>query len=141
MVFILAAATEGLTFILIYLFLPDYPRKEAAKGHPSDYISAVRSIWRIAFHEPMMVQNWPLALISCLLASAFWSNTTFILAASPFDFSTLRIGLVALSGIAGALTSPLSGLMTDKLLHWVRIFLKKSDSADRFALDLRHPSF
>lgn len=121
--FAVAAASEGLAFILLYLFLPDYPRKTPLPGHPTTYLDAMKSTVRIAFTEPVVAQCWPLAFTSCMLAVSFWSNATFILAESPFSFTTLQIGLVSLAGLSGTLSSPISGRTTDILLHWVRIFL------------------
>lgn len=118
-VYAVAAAQEGIVLILLYAFLPDIPAKPRTADSPKNYPAMLWSTARLVIHEPVMLQTFFLTVLSSYVSTAYWNNLTFILSSNPYGFSTDKISLMSLAGAGGALSSPLAGLLADKLLPYV----------------------
>src|SRR6202007_3483436 len=71
---------------------------------------------------PEPVLRWRALIAACGFGSfgAFWTTVTFLLSSPQYGFSQLEIGLFALVGAAGAITSMAGGRVLDKRpeLRW-----------------------
>jgi len=80
----------------------------------------LRGVLDIARAEPAL--RWRSLIAACGFGSfgAFWTTVTFLLSGPQYGFSQLAIGLFALVGAAGAITSLAGGRVLDKrpALRW-----------------------
>ncbi|KAL8946685.1 MAG: hypothetical protein Q9222_006951 [Ikaeria aurantiellina] len=117
----LGFALQYLIFLLLFLFMPDYP-----STNPSgmNYFRVLYSIFDIFIHHPLLIQ-------ACLVGSCtsatflnFWTTLTFLLSAPPYEYSTLVIGLFALIGIASMFLGPVySRYVTDRFIPLFSVVL------------------
>ena len=111
-IYIVAAV---LNIILIFALRKRIPT--APGGVKMPYPKLILSV----FTEARRVPNvGPVLLIGgfgfCAL-QLFWTAITFLLAAPPFGYNTLEIGLVSLVGVAGALIAAKVGGLMDRGRH------------------------
>ena len=87
---------------------------ELAPTAPIPYPGLLRSVFTtVAEHRAVP----PTLLISATVFavfSLFWTSTTYLLTAAPFNYSVTRIGLVGLAGLAGALAARQAGGLHDR---------------------------
>ena len=121
-VFWLSVALQYTIWILLYLFMPDYP-----SSNPSglNYFKMLWSMLIMLTKHPVLVQgelpthitfktklktdHHPACFITFLTAAtftSFWTTLTFLLSGDPYNYSTLVIGLFALVGIVSMLIGP-----------------------------------
>lgn len=121
-VFWLSVALQYTIWILLYLFMPDYP-----SSNPSglNYFKMLWSMLVMLTKHPVLVQgespkhmiyktklnidHRPACFITFLTAATFtnfWTTLTFLLSGDPYNYSTLVIGLFALIGIVSMLIGP-----------------------------------
>ncbi|KAF3938210.1 hypothetical protein ABW19_dt0203655 [Dactylella cylindrospora] len=94
-----------LIFGLLWLFMPDYPRK----NRDLSYYGIIWSMFKLVATEPVLVQA---SLNGLFLAGTFmlyWTTLTFLLASPPYEYSSSIIGLFGLIGVAAILTTPWIG--------------------------------
>lgn len=100
-------------FILLYLFLPDYPSKNP------DGVNYLRMMWSIVhmyFTEPLLVQACLINFLMSSIFTSFWTTLSFLLSSPPFNYDSLTIGLFALIGIFVICWGPVySRLIVDKI--------------------------
>jgi predicted MFS family arabinose efflux permease len=110
-----AAAAMALTAIMLRRALPDHGPQLAIS-----YRAQLRGVLDIAFAEPAL--RWRSLIAVCGFGSfgCFWTTVTFLLASPQYGFSQLEIGLFALVGAAGAITSLAGGRALDSRpgLRW-----------------------
>src|SRR3984957_1460586 len=115
MVYGIAAAFMALTAVMLRRALPDHGPQLAIT-----YREQLRGVLDIARAEPVL--RWRSLIAACGFGSfgAFWTTVTFLLAGPQYGFSQLAIGLFALGGAAGAVTSLAGGRVLDKRpeLRW-----------------------
>lgn len=111
----IAAVFMALTAITLRRALPDHGRQLEIS-----YKDQLRGVLAIARAEPVL--RWRSLIAACGFGSfaAFWTTATFLLASSQYGFSQLDIGLFALVGAAGAVTSLVGGPALDRWpgLRW-----------------------
>jgi predicted MFS family arabinose efflux permease len=104
----IAAAFMALTAIMLRRALPDHGPQLAIS-----YREQMRGVLRVARDEPAL--RWRSLIAACGFGSfaCFWTTVTFLLAGPQYGFSQLDIGLFALVGAAGAVTSMAAGRVLD----------------------------
>jgi len=111
----IAAIFMALTAIMLRRVLPDHGRQLEIS-----YREQLRGVLAIARAEPVL--RWRSLIAACGFGSfaAFWTTATFLLAGPQYSFSQLDIGLFALVGAAGAVTSLVGGRALDRWpnLRW-----------------------
>ncbi len=110
-----AAVFMALTAGTLRRALPDHGPQLAIS-----YRAQLRGVLDIARAEPVL--RWRSLVAACGFGSfaCFWTTVTFLLSGPQYDFSQLDIGLFALVGAAGALTSLAGGRVLDSRprLRW-----------------------
>jgi predicted MFS family arabinose efflux permease len=111
----IAAVLMALTAVMLRRVLPDH-----APQLTITYREQLRGVLDIARAEPVL--RWRSLIAACGFGSfgAFWTTVTFLLSGPQYGFSQLAIGLFALVGAAGAITSMAAGRVLDKRpgLRW-----------------------
>ena len=111
----IAAVLMALTAVMLRRVLPDH-----APQLTISYREQLRGVLDIARAEPAL--RWRSLIAACGFGSfgAFWTTVTFLLSGPQYGFSQLAIGLFALVGAAGAITSLAGGRVLDKRpeLRW-----------------------
>ncbi|KAI1812598.1 major facilitator superfamily domain-containing protein [Poronia punctata] len=109
----LALGAQYLTFIMLFLTLPDYPAKNQGLG----YFEGLWKMGIMVVTEPLLVQACLMGFLLSAAFTNFWTTLTFLLASPPYNYSSLNIGLFALIGIAVISLAPVwSRLITDRFV-------------------------
>ncbi len=110
-----AAVFMALTAVVLRRALPDHGPQLSIS-----YRRQLRGVLDIARTEPAL--RWRSLIAACGFGSfaCFWTTVTFLLSGPQYGFSQLDIGLFALVGAAGAITSLAGGRALDKRprLRW-----------------------
>ena len=110
-----AAVAMALTTIMLRRALPNHGRQLSIT-----YRAQLRGVLDVARAEPAL--RWRSLIAACGFGSfgCFWTTITFLLASPQYGFSQLEIGLFALVGAAGAITSLAGGRAVDArpALRW-----------------------
>ena len=111
----IAAAGMALTAVTLRRALPDHGPQLAI-----GYREQLRGVLDVARAEPAL--RWRSLMAACGFGSfaCFWTTVTFLLAGPKYGFSQLDIGLFALVGAAGAMSSLAAGwaLGRRQALRW-----------------------
>lgn len=102
-VYFLSLALQYLIFILLWLFMPDYPSTNPAG---LNYFKMLWSIAVMLMEEPVLVQACVVAVCVSTTFTNFWTTLTFLLAGEPYGYDPVQIGLFALIGIASIMCGP-----------------------------------
>ncbi|KAJ3513444.1 hypothetical protein NLJ89_g2943 [Agrocybe chaxingu] len=113
-VYYTAFGAQCLAFLCLHFILPDYP----AKNGDLPYWKIHWSMAKLAVTEPIAVQVILINLGASACFAYFWVTLTFLLGASPYNYSTLEIGLFGFIGMAGVAGGPLSGRLIDRMHPW-----------------------
>src|ERR1700751_5624303 len=99
-----AAVFMALTAVMLRRVLPDHGPQLAIS-----YWEQLRGVLDVVRAEPVL--RWRRLIAACGFGSfgAFWTTVTFLLSSPQYGFSQLEIGLFALVGAAGAITSMAGG--------------------------------
>lgn len=101
-------------FGMLWLYMPDYP---STNPEGINYFRVLWSIVTLVFQEPVLVQACLTGGFTSMTFTSFWTTLTFLLSASPYDYSPLTIGLFALIGILGmCFGPPYSRFVIDKFV-------------------------
>jgi predicted MFS family arabinose efflux permease len=103
-----AAAMLAMTALLAWR-LPTH-RQSAGLSYPR-LLGSVLSLLR---DEPVLRLRAFMGATAFAAFSVLWTSMAFLLAASPYGFSSATIGLFGLVGAAGALSAPLTGRLGDR---------------------------
>jgi len=110
-----AAVAMALTTIMLRRALPDHGAQLSIT-----YRAQLRGVLDVARAEPAL--RWRALIAACGFGSfgCFWTTITFLLASPQYGFSQLEIGLFALVGAVGAVTSLAGGRAIDArpALRW-----------------------
>ena len=119
-VYWMSLGLQYLIFILLWLFMPDYP----ATNPGMNYFRILWDILLMIPQHPVLVQACLAGLLCSAPFTSFWTTLTFLLAGQPYHYDSLTIGLFGLIGIAGMLISPIwARRMTDRFVpHFSIIF-------------------
>lgn len=95
--------------VLMYLFMPDYPATtpQPATKTLKQYPSTLLNIVTLFPRHPVLVQVSVLSFLTFFTVASFWTTLTFLLSGSPYNYSTLTIGLFGLIGASTLLLGPL----------------------------------
>jgi predicted MFS family arabinose efflux permease len=116
----LAFGLQYLIFVLMWLFMPDYPRTNTG----INYFKLLWSIVTMLGKHPVLVQSCLVAIFTAATFTSFWTTLTFLLAGDPYNYSPVIIGLFALIGFVPFFFSPLfARLITDKFVPVFSVIL------------------
>ncbi|KAF3767919.1 MFS general substrate transporter [Cryphonectria parasitica EP155] len=108
-----AFAAQYCIFILLFLFLPDYP---STNPGGLNYFHMMWSIVYMFLTEPLLVQACLINFLMSSIFTSFWTTMSFLLSSPPFNYDSLEIGLFALIGIFIICWGPVySRLVIDKI--------------------------
>ncbi len=119
-VYWLALGLQYFVFVLLWWFMPDYPRTNT----DMNYFRILLDMIKMLFRHPVLVQACLTGMLTSAPFSSFWTTLTFLLAGKPYNFPSLTIGLFGLIGIAAMLVSPVyASLVTDRFVpHFSVLF-------------------
>ncbi|MFG2358754.1 MFS transporter [Streptomyces sp. NPDC048521] len=89
--------------------LPAMPSRTST-SYPALLASVITTVRR---HRPVQV-TLVLGAVAMMVFTLFWTALTFLLSATPFDWSATQIGLISLVGLAGALVAQRAGRLHDR---------------------------
>ncbi|KAH7170652.1 major facilitator superfamily domain-containing protein [Dactylonectria macrodidyma] len=108
-----ACGAQYLLAFTLFGFMPDYPSTNP------DGLNYFRALWSIPYMmltEPVLIQACLIAFcLSCIFTS-FWTTLTFLLASSPFEYSSLQIGLFSFTAVATIVMIPFIGRVIDRFV-------------------------
>jgi predicted MFS family arabinose efflux permease len=117
----LSCGLQYLIFILLWLFMPDYP---STNPGGLNYFKMLWSILVMLTEFPVLVQACFISFLTSATFTNFWTTLTFLLAGKPYNYSPLPIGLFGLIGIMGMFFSPIyARLITDKYVPWISVLV------------------
>lgn len=119
-VYWMALALQYVIFVLLWLFMPDYPATNPGMNYFRILIDIVKMLGR----HPVLVQACLAALLTSAPFTSFWTTLTFLLAGEPYHYSSLTIGLFGLIGISGMLMAPIyARTVTDRFVPHFSVFV------------------
>ena len=98
----LALGLQYLIFILLWLFMPDYPRTNTDVS----YFHILWSLFLMIRKHAVLAQASLISFSVSACFTSFWTTLTFLLSGPPFHYTTLVIGLFALAGIVAIALGP-----------------------------------
>lgn len=115
-VYWLALGLQYLIFVLLWLFMPDYPSTNPDLRSLKAYFHMLWSIVVMLFQYPVLLQACLIGFFTSAPFTCFWTTLTFLLAGPPYNYTSLVIGLFALIGIGAMCVVPFYGrLVIDRL--------------------------
>jgi len=107
-VYVVAAVMMAVTAMALRRALPDHGPQLSIS-----YARQLRGVLDVALAEPAL--RWRSLIAACGFGTfgCFWTTVTFLLASPQYGFTQLEIGLFALVGAAGAVTSLAGGRLLD----------------------------
>jgi hypothetical protein len=119
-VYWMSLGLQYLIFILLWLFMPDYP----PTNQSLNYFYILWSIVQMLFKYAVLVQACIAAMFVSMTFTSFWTTLTFLLAGAPYHYEPLTIGLFGLIGIGGMILGPIyAKLVTDKFVPHLSVFV------------------
>ena len=119
-VYWLSLALQFAIFILLWLFMPDYPQANTDISYGKILWSLVQ--WFCTC--PVLVQATIMAFFLSATFTSFWTTLTFLLSGSPYHYPTVIIGLFSLAGLTPMILGPIfSRYITDKCVPHVAILI------------------
>ena len=116
----LALGLQYAILLLMWTFMPDYPRT----NNGMNYFKALWSMVAMCRKHAVLVQCSFISFAGQAIFTSFWTTLTFLLSETPYRYSTLVIGLFALLGIAAIILSPLyARLFIDRLTPSVSVYI------------------
>lgn len=105
-VYWIALGLQFFIFVLLWMFMPDYP-----STNPSglSYLQILRSLGQLIIQHPPLVQAALTGLAISGVFTLYWTTLTFLLAAAPYNYNSLVIGMFGLIGVAAILLTPVVG--------------------------------
>jgi predicted MFS family arabinose efflux permease len=107
-VYWLGLGMQGCVLLLLWLFMPDYPATnptsfgKIAKRYP-------KILWSIVTlypKYPVLIQASLISFCTFMALTSYWTTLTFLLANSPYRYSSTIVGLFGLIGLPTMLLSP-----------------------------------
>lgn len=108
-VYRVSAAVMVVVAIALWRVLPN-SRPTARDG----YVATLRSLGTLVRTQPRLRSRALLGALSFASVSVLFSTMAFLLAGEPYGFDEVRIGLVGLAGVAGALMANVAGRLADR---------------------------
>ncbi|TGJ82360.1 hypothetical protein E0Z10_g6404 [Xylaria hypoxylon] len=111
-VYWLSFGLQAVIFLLLFLFMKDYPIARPGTSYPG-------ILWRIVelpFLSPVLTYSSLIAFLAMGMFTSFWTTLTFQLA-DVFHLSTLNIGLFAIGGISPVFLNPVVSRFLTSRIH------------------------
>ena len=116
----LALGLQYIIWILLWLFMPDYPRTTSGMN----YFKILWTIVLMMKKHAVLVQACLISFTASACFTSYWTTLTFLLSAPPYQYSTLVIGLFALIGVAAMCLGPVyAKVFIDKFVPVVSVFI------------------
>ena len=107
-------------FLLLWLFMPDYPRT----NNGVNYLKALWSMLLMCKKHAVLAQAGLISFATSASFTSYWTTLTFLLAGPPYYYSTLVIGLFALIGIVAMAGGPLyARLFIDRCVPAMSVYV------------------
>lgn len=117
-VYWMAFGLQYLIVILLWLFMPDYPRTNT----DIPYLQILWSIVELVLTTPILTQACLMGFFIAATFTCFWTTLTFLLSGDPYHYSTVVIGLFAFAGIVPMTLGPVySRFVTDRFVPYVSV--------------------
>ena len=110
-VYVIAAILNLLMTLIIIYVLPDIPSNNKLVSYKGLLVSVFTTFKRYKVLPRILLHS---GLIFGLIFNMFWTSLTFLLSGNPFNYNTLQIGLVSLSGLTAAVFGVGIGKLQDK---------------------------
>lgn len=119
-VYWMAFGLQFIIFIMLWLFMPDYPSTNPGIG----YFQLLLSIGKMLGKYPVLVQACITGLFTSATFTSFWTTLTFLLAGPPYHYTPLTIGLFGLIGVAAMFFGPLyARTVTDRFVPHLSVLV------------------
>lgn len=116
----LALGLQYAIYTLLWLSMPDYPRTTTGLN----YFKTLWTIFGMLKKHAVLVQACLISFTTSACFTSYWTTLTFLLAAPPYQYSTLAIGLFALIGIAAMCLGPVyAKVFIDKFVPAMSVFV------------------
>ncbi|KAJ5928709.1 hypothetical protein N7466_007665 [Penicillium verhagenii] len=116
----LSLALQYAIFILLWAFMPDYPRTNT----DISYFKVLTSIVQLFITSPVLVYATFMGFFLSATFTSFWTTLTFLLSGAPYHYNTVTIGLFSLAGLTPFFLGPFySRYVIDKFVTHVSILL------------------
>jgi predicted MFS family arabinose efflux permease len=112
-VYVLAATAMASVTVAVLKTLPNEPA-----GLSASYPDQLRAVLTQFRDQPILRSRCLVGASVMATFTGFWTTVAFLLSRPPFSYSQLDIGLFALSGVAGALTTSFGGRFIDRYRYW-----------------------
>jgi len=99
----MALGLQYIIFILLWFFMPDYPRTNTQH---INYFALLWSIISMLFKHAVLVQACLISFFTTATFTSFWTTLTFLLAGAPYFYDPIYIGLFGLIGILAMFFGP-----------------------------------
>ena len=114
-------ALQNLILILLYFFMPDYPSTNpdhsSLKNMAKKYPSLLWDIVKLTFKYPVLMQACLIGFCTSSTFTSYWTTLTFLLAGPPYHYSSLIIGMFALTGFTAIAWAPtFARLVMDRMV-------------------------
>lgn len=106
--------------ILLWLFMPDYPRT----NKNISYFNILATIVKLWLTTPVLVQATFIGFFLASTFTSFWTTLTFLLSGNPYNYDTVTIGLLSLAGMTPMFLGPIfSRYVIDKIVTQAALLL------------------
>jgi predicted MFS family arabinose efflux permease len=102
-IYFLSLGLQYLIFILLWAFMPDYPRTNS----DISYVRILISIFGLFGKHPVLVQATIMGILCSSAFTSFWTTLTFLLSGKPYEYDTLTIGLFSIAGLTPMIFNPI----------------------------------
>ncbi|KAL3439702.1 major facilitator superfamily domain-containing protein, partial [Aspergillus insuetus] len=102
-IYFLSLGLQYLIFILLWAFMPDYPRT----NDDISYFRILVSIFGLFGKHPVLVQATIMGVLCSSAFTSFWTTLTFLLSGKPYEYDTLTIGLFSIAGLTPMIFNPI----------------------------------
>ncbi|KAH7139515.1 putative major facilitator superfamily transporter [Dendryphion nanum] len=120
-VYWMALGLQFTIFVSLYIFMPDYP---STNPGGLSYWKLLWTIVRMLGRHATLLQACVAAFFTSSTFTSFWTTLTFLLAAEPYRYSPLTIGLFGLIGIAAMFFGPIYARnVTDRFVPHLSVLL------------------
>ena len=109
-----ALGLQGLIFALLWSFMPDYPSNNSEK---ESYLRMLQSILSLIFSQPVIAYACVMTFFANAVFASYWTTVTALLTSPLYNYSSLKVGLFALIGIAPlTFVPPYSRIIIDRFV-------------------------
>lgn len=111
MVYATAGCAALILLMLLRITLPAEPER---RGQAVRYRRLMHSLWLITLEQPTLRRRALYGALGMASFSSLWTGLPILLSQPPYSFPAARIGLIGLTGVAGALIPGLIGRLSDR---------------------------